>query len=240
MEIQNPNKNIIKIFFKLYIALIIVGIIMMGVPGLADYYFFPHIFGAGIFLAIIILFFSGKKLIPQIESLIKGERLLAKWNLDINASRKFADAELVRRKSDMHSTVFALFLGAILLYLFQFREITFVESIILGIAISTFGYIVGNLYIKSIHAKMYNSEGMVYIGYDGVLFNEEYHMWNRWGRRLANISFDENLMLLVFEYYSRGSKGAPNKRVARIPVPSENKIEAEKIIEMFKTERGIA
>lgn len=239
MKIQNPNKKIIKVFIKIYIFLVLIGFVMMPIPGLSEYYFFPHIFGGGIFLAIIILFFSGKRLIPQMESLVKGERLLAKWQLDLNETRKFADAELKRRKSDLYSTAFALIIGALLLYATQIREISFTGSLMLGGALAVFSYVMGTLYLKMVYSDLYHSEAEIIIGYDGLLFNDEYHMWNKWGRSLENISFDEKEMLILFEYISRGSKGARNKRVVRIPVPQKNKIDAEKIVELFKKERGI-
>lgn len=237
MEIQNPNRPIIKVFLRLYVLLITIGIAMLLIPQFSEYYFIPHIFGAGIFLAIAVLYFSGKKLMPQMKSLVNGERLIAKWKLDLNQTRKFAEAELKRRKEDALATAFALFFAGILIYVFQIRDITFVESLILGGCLAIFGYAMANMYFRSIYEKMYNAEATIYFGFDGILFNEEFHMWNKWGRSLENISFDQNSMLLLVSYYSRGSKGAPNRREVRIPVPVENIKDAERIVELFKADR---
>lgn len=225
--IENPNKPIYRAFFGIYILTSLISLILIPIIGISLYIILPGIFASGFFLAGIILFFSGKNLVPQIQSILKDEYPTIKWELDKFQTEIFAEQEFKRLTEDGKLTFWVFVLVGILAAFIGIIPLSIFFGALLGAILGFLAYFIS--YINAKHLKVKYSEQplQVIISPIGILLNGVYHTWNIYGRELLNVEFNETSKTLKFEYSSaRVSKSGVSKsvRTVFVPVP-DDKIE---------------
>ena len=212
--------------------------------------FAPHIFGMdelnggfaisvlSFFLAItgIIVIIIYAKRASKLESMLKGNNLLAHWTYTPDEWRQYTEKEYQSEKKGKWSLFYivagiALFLGIMFFIFGGEGGLWVLVGMLALIALIAFVAWFTAWYNYSQNKKYL---GEAYITPDAVYLNRQFHTWKGLGAKLESVVLAEHKSQQVIAFtYSVPTRSGRQEYTVRVPVPRAQEKSAEKLAEKF-------
>jgi anaerobic selenocysteine-containing dehydrogenase len=194
---------------------------------------------AGILLAIIGLIVAIVYQIraAKLDSILKGDNLLARWTYSSGEWQQYADEEYERQKSNNTKTFLIVSAISIVLTLaFGFiRRISWpLLFAVLAGAIALIGFVVWITTIYN-HRQNKNIQGQAYFTPDAVYLNRQLHDFKGMGAKLEKTELKDEQQQYIEFTYSVPSRYSRQYHQVRVPVPHGKEQEARKLVEKYNS-----
>jgi hypothetical protein len=237
--LTNPYRHSVLVC----LAIIVLGIIMIFLPGITGMDGFKGGFALAFFGAFVVVVGIISVLVvgrfDRIAArILKKENIIAHWTYSAEDWKQYTEEEHAADKTDKRHlfilvAIISIIVGIIVLIIFP-DDLLLIIYIVLGI-IAMIGL---TAYLSAAAPYRWNKKhpGEVYIARDGAYLNRQLHIWNGMGTRLSNASYEEgNLSLPRIKIeYSSPSLTMGNYYTARIPVPRGQEETAKEIVAQIK------
>jgi hypothetical protein len=236
--IPNPTQRLVTIFGLVgVIGLLagavgfILGDVAIGIVGLV---------GGGVFVFTVpFLHSSGKKQVKEIEELLSGQGLLARWTYDADEWNRYTANEYSRgmqltRKLFLWVTLIIISLTLVVGLFGDGMDLTYVV-IALAIGI-VFGALFGGIsYLMTVVAHKANQAGVgeVFIGGTSVYFGNRFYTWKSKWTTLEKVVFEPGNPSVVEFVYRAGGGDQTSHTEVRVPVPRGCEEEAQALVQQF-------
>ncbi|MDT7806461.1 MAG: hypothetical protein QOJ70_274 [Acidobacteriota bacterium] len=241
------NAKLVAIIFGVQ-ALVGVVLLLVGANRTAAHA--EGFFAAGIIVTItgaagvlvgVLTYFNARTLARQMDEMLSGQTLLARWPLTPSEWELFAARESVRarRRARILFPALLIPLAALLCWPFLRGGIQRAGAVVLiPVAVLAFVAFVLWLVLFMPVRHLRAASGDVCVSRDGVLMCGRFTSWHMMGGRLTNVKYEEGAPAVVefgWMQPGAGNRGSAAPKSVRVPVAAGREDEARRLVASFNT-----
>lgn len=233
--IHNTQRHIVNQWYFITLVFLIVVFLpsIIGIDGMDGGYGISFLAGFMVMVGLIVIIFYRARA-KQMDKILKGEGRLALWSYTPEEWTRFVAADYLDEKKSKKNlyimlVVIGLIVGIVMTVALQ-------SPVVLMIVVGIFAITAVPAFLvpRMRFRKLRHSEAEALIAENGVIVGKMFHLWEKSGASLDQVSINREDNPAVIEFaYSMPTRNGMQEEVARVPIPEGKMDEAIRIVGHF-------